>query len=556
MTKQFQRWLRTIVVSLLFIPSIALAQDAKSLGSSTGSDALSRLGSREGIKQNITNPLISSGAPMQTLDSSVSFNAQVLCPSSASFLKVFIQPSPSGDLGLVMVSQDLDMNNSTDYSYSVPYIVSGVCANGVISCSAGTWQNCIPYKWVADSSGRVSLQSVALTDLGGCYCINNSCGSNLVWNNLSTVLKSLGGGVVGAVQGVNSQFAVSDVKIEDTFITYYGQRSGGCANPGGSGVVDPQRYYTNWATLSADTETLKITQSADPGSYYNLLSQSLANQQNPAELMSCNINRVVTCQDVSTYNVGYSENISNGCATLEGRADCVLKEEIVDGVYVYRNFNPTRLLPIASCMVVTVQKTASCKVSGSVCGGLSYSCPLDSSIPCNLNMCSKVEYKNVCPEWWKKERVYKCETNPVDFSDSQKRVEKITSTVKDNSTLMYYQDLRKDDAGNWVTESMIVGLGRRDSYESCEKACKVRRPVVDTQAAIRGHTAQVRTGTQAFDFFYKPCTSACPVSDGEEIVMGCQCINEFAEATAVMQALRIAGKDVVCSSGVAKPLGR
>ena len=43
-------------------------------------------------------------------------------------------------------------------------------------------------------------------------------------------------------------------------------------------------------------------------------------------------------------------------------------------------------------------------------------------------------------------------------------------------------------------------------------------------------------------------------ASGEEIVIDCQCINEFAEAATVIQTLRLAGKDNICSSGQKQPM--
>jgi len=108
----------------------AFAQDAVQAGSDLGSAVLQKYGSPEGIQTGISMPMTSSNTPMQTLDRSKSFSAQLACPSSSRFLEVLIQPSGTGDIATLLVSQDLDMDGSIDYSYSVPFPVSGICANG------------------------------------------------------------------------------------------------------------------------------------------------------------------------------------------------------------------------------------------------------------------------------------------------------------------------------------------------------------------------------------------------------------------------------------------
>jgi hypothetical protein len=599
-------------------------QDAKNAANSLGGSFLDLYGSKTGMKQNVINPMTNSESPMSTMDGTRQFDAQLSCPSSKEFLTVFIQPSATGDLSTVIVSQDTNMDGTTNFSFPLPVPVSGVCANGIISCNAGTWESCRHYGWVVDTSGRAGLTEVALTDLGGCYCINNSCGVNLVWNNLGEVLKDLGGGVAGALQSSNPQFAVSDVRTDGTLIRYYGQQSGACTDAGGgSGVSDPQRYYSDPASLAADTETTRLVQSSEPDSYYSIISNSAPNTQ--AELRTCRVARVVTfdegaklrlkrdytfiggwdadgdskdcfyatgwmdnCVDlvssigswsgcwnnylsiqsriaayinavflhnnpneyVDTVNSVSSSGKSNlagcfgsdndaadvyiyanvdviktpdcqevpsteytddRCQALETDTSCQLRDEVVDGIYTYRNFNPT---------------------------GLS---PLPSSKSFGLTNCTR----QVTEAWWVKDRTYFCSSgDSFDFTDAQKRTGNIITTATDNTLSMYYQDLRKDASGNWISEGV-----------NSEKACKTRKPKADTQAGISGQAGQYQTSTLSYDFFYKTCVNnSCPLGPGEELLNDCQCIGEFGEAAAVMQTLRTAGRDIICSSGVAKPL--
>jgi len=637
----------------------AYAADSKQAAINLADSVLDKYGSREGIRQNISNPLTESDTSMSTIDGTTTFSGQLTCPSSEKFLDVFMLVGTTGDLSKVSIEQDIDLDGSADYSYQVPFIVSGICGNGVISCDEGTWTNCRHYRWSVDSDGKVSLQEVTITDLGGCYCINNDCGNNLVWTNLPGVLKDLGGGVAGAIQANDPKFAISDVRIDGTLITYYGQDSANCSQvTGSSGSASPEQYFNNPAALSSDTESEVISQSQDQDSYYSMISSSLAAQETAADIMKCSVKRTVSfeelglkdiiaanggtgqvrsCGDacieivlgkegnnywsgnctvyeryfnvfvkypeliskavlvrtrwddymqvwiggvkvwsgpnnnfppetsgsceldkswdwypnldvtsyfktygnietrvrvsVTGYGEGYAivrvyvnelcvlnESIDNGCLALENNSACKLKDEEVDGVTTYQNFNPTGLSPLPSCKTIT----------GSVCT------------------------ENVCRDWWEKKRTYLCDTGEsYDFSDARKRMETITGSVTDGSSVLYYQDYRRDENGDWLYESNTVGLPLKDSYDNCEQACKTRKPKEDTQATTTGHTAQSRTTTQSYDFFYKKCVdNICPAEIDEEIVKDCQCINDFAEAASVMETLNAAGKDVICSSGV------
>lgn len=150
---------------------------------SAANSVIGKVGSKEGLQSNISRPL-TGDTSMTTYDGQTVFDVTVSCPSSQRFLEVFIGIGGTGDLSQLLVSQDLDMDGSPDYSYAAPFPVSGVCANGVITCDPGTWNNCGYYHWTAGSDQKVSLSSVSAFDLGGCFCINASCGTDLVVNNL------------------------------------------------------------------------------------------------------------------------------------------------------------------------------------------------------------------------------------------------------------------------------------------------------------------------------------------------------------------------------------
>jgi len=290
---------------LCFAPGIVHAAgsgDPGQAGNDLGSAAVRRFGSPGTVNSEISVPMTSRDTPMRTLDGNKSFSAQLLCPSSRKFIEVSIQVGGSGDLSQIAVSQDLDMDGNTDFVFSVSFPVSGVCANGIISCQAGTWGNCSYYRWNADSSARVGLATTAISNLGGCYCVNASCGSNLVQGNLSTVLRDLGGGVSGAVQAVNRKYAVTDVKEEGSTITYYGQDAGQCSgSPGSYGSSSPEQYYStgNDAGLANAKDAAQVSQAGDPASYYSLIANSQAAQESQGDYRQCSVIRNVTVTTVT-----------------------------------------------------------------------------------------------------------------------------------------------------------------------------------------------------------------------------------------------------------------
>ena len=189
--------------------------------------------------------------------------------------------------------------------------------------------------------------------------------------------------------------------------------------------------------------------------------------------------------------------------------------------------------------------------------GFSNVCPLSGGTTCTPETpdCFKVCSEEVCRDWWRRERTYICVTSGYDFSDAKMRVQTIKSSVQDGQTALYYRDYRKTESG-WQYENDAYDIGGvyRPTVSSCEKACKTRKLVDNTQTTIVVKKDDFTTPS-TYDFFYKKCTEAgCPIGGSEELVKDCQCIDEFAEAAIIMQSLRQAGKDVICSSGNKGPL--
>lgn len=650
------RWSRNTAASLAMAAMMgsvpALAVDGKTAGQDAGQSALSRFGSKNAVNSNISLPMTNSSNLMQTVNGATSFPATLNAPSSAKFLEVFIQPSGTGDLQQVIVSQDLNTDGTIDNMHTVPSLVSGVCANGFISCNAGTWSNCKYYTWSADAAGRVTEAPASITDLGGCYCINSSCGSNLVWINSAIVLKDLGGGIVNSVHTSNTSFTITNVNTDITTITYYGQvttRTNNAASSVAAFASSPTvstltGYYTNWPQLTAARDSAAISQTADPSSFYYLISNSGAARQAQGKASVCTVDRAgrvdtvseeigfdlrfyagydsngstkecfwakdsmvcmdvlfsggqgwQTCKDTALSNTGviaqklvpglvptgfscvrvdiidsidpvsphpgcfgsgdnsthafyhvncfsrepqygseiivetpvirekwdtYSESVTDGCGLLSSDPDCRLKEEDIDGVVTYQNFNPTGFNQLPSCK----------------------------------NFTGQVGTNKICRDWWHKKRTYVCGSQQFDFSDVGTRFGQVVSSASDNTANLTFQDPRLGPQG-WTVSNGSINLPQRDPASECEVACKTRIAKTDTQVTATGNVTDMRVPAQSYDILYKTCiNNTCPADPGEEVVIDCQCINEFAEAATVIQTLRLAGKDLICSSDQKQPL--
>ena len=219
---------------------------------------------------------------------------------------------------------------------------------------------------------------------------------------------------------------------------------------------------------------------------------------------------------------------------------CMLKEENVcdengeNCVQTRRNFSPTGLSPMPYCKTIDAigHTYTACMDGGSATvfkdGG-------------NGQVLGSGE--NI---WWHIERVYQCETDDeYDFDNLKQRTQHISDTTQDNTTSMYYEDYDPDTG---TAEGHTIELPGRSNFDTCEKGCKVRRIVQDTQAGTHGTTADYRNSVSSYEDVYRTCNNgSCPVSDGETILVDCTCINEFSKAVSLMQVMDNASHDMICS---------
>ena len=196
MIKPSARWCVLIGLNLLLPATLVWsADDPATVAKAAANAVLQQFGSADGIRQNASLPLTDANSQLSTVDGSKTAAVQISNPSSSAFLSVSIVALATGDLKPVQVSQDLNFDGVMEYSYQPPFPLSGICANGVIACDAGTWNHCQAYQWQADNSGRATLHNSTMDTLAGCYCINQSCGGGS--GNLQGMLKDLGGAVAG-----------------------------------------------------------------------------------------------------------------------------------------------------------------------------------------------------------------------------------------------------------------------------------------------------------------------------------------------------------------------
>jgi hypothetical protein len=271
-----------LVAALLLTPAGAQTLEDRARAAAAASAA--RTSSSPALLQNYVTPGL-AGQPISTLDQTKSFTAALACAKSARLLEILVQPSSTGDLGSVRIARDTDLDGSFDSSLTLPMPVSGICANGIVSCQPGTWKACTFFRWDVDAGHTLKLTQVDMPNVQSCYCINASCGTHLAWANMSQILGDLGGGVVGALTTADPRYGVAQAQVSGPVIDYVGAQATGCA---ATPTVTQTAYAANPAAITGDA-----TARAQSSSIFQMLKGSPAGAGKVAETRSCTIQRQV-----------------------------------------------------------------------------------------------------------------------------------------------------------------------------------------------------------------------------------------------------------------------
>lgn len=617
------------------------------------------------VNTNLAQPLMTKD-PLSTFDGRKSFDAQLMCQSTNQLMTMNLQPLATGDIRITSIAQDTDMDGTLDAYLTPSWIISGVCANGFVQCTPGTWDNCASYRWTLSDDHMVAAERVGFTDLGGCYCINNHCGNQLAWSNLSNILEQLGMGAMSGLVSRHAFYAIADSKIDGTSIIFYGQNAQTCEIPTrlgsdtqartlGPAATDLLRYNNNPQQLSQDA-----TNNSSSSDLYQRLLTSQFNQDGEVEYAHCNINRVNTLNQITLNDVisldsgvgGVSTDCGSDCIRLTlGRVGddywggwCALYHHhtsffvnrperiisatlkrakwddwiqvVVDGIKIWsgprNNWNVVGSMPPGACELSTswdrypnVDFTQAIKHHGQVNfdvnvevtgGGEGYAfAEVRVDTACYLNPeeivdgCTVYQHDSECDlfeetvdgvmtyhdkmatglsplsssrnitgaactiavnkPWFQKQRTYLCRRHPhYNLDNALNR----TKYLRQHVDSAHYHDQPYDAQGNLLgTHVGNMTLINPIDVPNCTHVCKTRKPKPKTEAALSGVTGDRLNVPTQYEFSYRVCGTddSCPAQLGEEIIKTCQCLNEFAEATAIMQTLRLAGQDIICSTG-------
>ena len=289
-----------LLVLMLILPSLSIADTAMNDRASELSQAgQAKWGSSQALQDNLIDPM-NQGSSMSTIDGQ-SFAANLSCATSNKFLDITAFPSSTGDFSNLLIKKDTNLDGTLESAAYTNKVVSGICGNGFISCDAGTWNNCSAYAWDLANSGNI--MPTYLDKLGGCYCINNSCGQGLAFKNLKVNLTTISSGAAASISKTNPNYAITDVTVDGTTGSVYGQDTISCASATDSETI-PTKYKENPTIINDDA----YTASQDNELYQSLIGLNPDNNTDNYKT-SCQINRTVpinevSIEDIISYNTG------------------------------------------------------------------------------------------------------------------------------------------------------------------------------------------------------------------------------------------------------------
>jgi len=286
---------------MLITPCALFAQDPGQAGRDAAAQAMGTYGNISGLSENVFKPL-QGQVDMSTLDGSKTFSSQITCSQAMEFLQVDMFRGPMNDISALNVHWDSDLDGTMDSSRELTAFtehgtISGVCNNGIISCEEGTWDNCRGYK-VEYSSGSFGLSISPVTNLEGCYCINDFCTNPYLTE--SAIMDTASSAVLNGFMDTHRSFSVSEIINLTHAVHFYGQEPTSCFS---SNVNTLAGFFDNPFAIDTEAQTEAMTQSADSQSMHNLVNNAYANQVEPRETHTCTITRAINQSILDIYDI-------------------------------------------------------------------------------------------------------------------------------------------------------------------------------------------------------------------------------------------------------------
>lgn len=288
------------------------ANDNWNAGQNIGSSTLNHF--KGDMSGTINNPM-TTDQKLKTVDGSKEGNAKLICSEGSTREYLTIGYSGTSDITVsVQMDKNLDGTKETSWSYSG---ISGVCSNGAIKCSLGTWNNCKYYEWVF-SGGVLKLNETQPDLVGGCYCINSSCGG-LAATEKKNILNDISG-AIAPLMSDSSQYVITRAENNGQTVKYWGQDYSNCSNSNGS----RPSVSLSGSNMQSQTDNAALAQSNDESSAYYILNEGAGNDTTLDDSFKTDLTnrstsvRASATNPTGTNNYSYTDNLSGSSINVSG----------------------------------------------------------------------------------------------------------------------------------------------------------------------------------------------------------------------------------------------
>lgn len=277
--------LHTFVIAAMLLSHIGYAEEftPKQKAQLGTLNAHSYMNSPDKIQKNFTGPMFST-EKMMSFGGTTFNDKEIACQSSTKFLELSVTGTSTGDINPINLAQDINVDTVVDYVYKPDVAISGICVNGMVSCTPGTFKDCAYYAWAANTSGSLYFRPAAQNEMQACYCINNSCAPGFVSNNMERITSDLGGGAVAALAATNPYYTVSKATQFENIIAYNAQELKDCKDGSSQNTL----YMNEPQKLLGDA--FLQTQSNE---YYKVIENSATGRSLTGGRSTCEVTRVV-----------------------------------------------------------------------------------------------------------------------------------------------------------------------------------------------------------------------------------------------------------------------
>ncbi len=180
------------------------------------------------FSRNFQSTIVAPGtgaASFSTVDRNSTFSANMTCDGSTQAIADISYTGTSD----ISISVNADINgDGTKEMHSTLTGISGICADGVVKCDVGTWNNCSYHRYQYNSSG-ISLAASSRSSSSNCYCINSSCGS-LADSGRDRILNDISAGIYNILQTNMPRFVLTRVNNNSSAVEIFGENQDACRN--------------------------------------------------------------------------------------------------------------------------------------------------------------------------------------------------------------------------------------------------------------------------------------------------------------------------------------